>query len=363
MQETLFTPITIGTLKLRNRTVRSATHEGLADENGFYTEPLTGVLTGLARNQVGLIITGHAFVSPEGRAGKLQSSAACDECTGFWRNTVEAVHAAGGAIALQLAHAGGMASDPATAVGPTAFAASPGRPSCRELSTGEIRVLTEKFAAAALRAKTAGFDAVQLHAAHGYLLSEFLSGTYNKRQDLYGGTLENRARFLYEVYDAVRSAVGADFPVLLKINSCDFADDGFLPEECVTVCRELEARGLDAVELSGGIPWAPSEFSSVRRAGEPPYYLETATLVNKALTIPVLLVGGIRRFETACHLLNSGHCDMVSFCRPLIAEPDLIARWQSGDHAPAACVSCNACFRPILTGRGFGCIRASRSDM
>ena len=364
MDQKLFSPIKIGTLTLRNRTVRSATHEGLADESGFYTAALTNILRQLAEGGVGLLISGHAFVSPEGRAGRFQAAADRDECIEHWKPALDAVHRAGGAIALQLAHAGGNAADPASAIGPSPYAASPNRPECREMTEDEIHALTKKFADAAARAKRAGFDAVQIHAAHGYLLSEFLSGSYNRRRDFYGETLANRSRFLLEVYDAVRNAVGPEFPILVKINSNDFTDDGLSTEECVAVCRKLEARGIDAIELSGGLPIAPSEYVPVRKAGEPPYYMAAATKLNAALSIPIILVGGIGRFETACHLLNSNHCDLVSFSRPLIREPGLIARWQhSGDRTPAKCIRCNGCFRPILLGRGFRCVKESRSEM
>ena len=253
MENKLFTPVRIGGLSIRNRFVRSATHEGLADENGFYTERLSGVLTLLAEHEVGLIISGHAFVSPEGRASALQASAATDDAIPGWRETVERVHARGAKIALQLAHAGGNTAVPGAA-GPSAFAQAPGKKECRALTPDEIRNLKTAFAAAACRARRAGFDAVQIHAAHGYLLSQFLSPYYNRRTDDHGGTLSGRARMVYEVYDAVRNAVGEDYPVLIKINSEDFVPGGFSQEECRTVCLELEKRGLNAIELSGGIP-------------------------------------------------------------------------------------------------------------
>ncbi len=363
MENKLFAPFHIGGLAVRSRFVRSATHEGLADENGFYTEKLSDVLTLLAEHEVGLIISGHAFVSPEGRASALQATAVTDEAVPFWRETVGRVHAHGAKIALQLAHAGGNTAT-AGAAGPSAFAQAPGRKECRALTPAEIHALQNAFADAARRAKSAGFDAVQIHAAHGYLLSQFLSPYYNCRTDDYGGALPNRARMVYEVYDAVRAAVGEDYPVLIKINSEDFVPGGFSQEECRTVCLELEKRGLNAIELSGGIPPAGAALSPVRvqdvAAGEKVYYEDAARKLKAVLHIPVILVGGVREPDKALSLIESGVCDMISLSRPLIREPGLLSRWLAGDRTRTACVSCNACFRPIVTGRGFACPREER---
>ena len=232
MPESLFAPVTINRLVLPNRFVRSATHEGLCGEDGLYTPALTEKLAELARGGIGLIISGHAFVSPGGRAGRNQAAAGRDECVVPWEHALEQIHAAGGRIALQLAHAGGLAADAETAAGPSPFAAGTKRPPCRELTLSSIAELVDLFTSAAVRAHEAGFDAVEIHAAHGYLLSQFLSPVYNKRTDRYGGELANRARLLYEIVSSIRNAVGGDFPILVKINSDDFADGGFTAAEC-----------------------------------------------------------------------------------------------------------------------------------
>lgn len=364
MSNILFTPISINRMELRNRIVRSATHEGLADEAGFYTDALIGILQSLAYADIGLIITGHAFVTPSGRAGRFQTSAASDECIDHWRRATRRVHAGKGKIVLQLAHAGGMAADPAVAAGPSPFKGSASRPVCKELSISEIHLLTEAFVQSAIRAREADFDGVQIHAAHGYLLSEFLSPHYNRRLDFYGGTLENRARFLLETVDAVRRAVGPEFPVMVKLNTCDFVPDGLTAEECAAVCQMLEQHKVDAIELSGGVPDAPEVYSSVRRndlpSGSPLYYEAAARLVKSSVSIPILLVGGVRDPKQGMALIEGGVCDLLSLSRPLIREPGLASRWQAGDLTEAECIRCNACFRPILTGRGFGCMLLKR---
>lgn len=259
MANILFTPVKINNMIVANRFVRSATHEGVLDGGGLWNSRLEEILTELADGELGLIISGHAFVSPAGRAGRNQASAASDECIAPWERIVEKLHLLQSRIILQLAHAGGFALDPETAVGPSPFAASPRRPPCRALSIAEIDQLTGQFVDAAIRAREAGFDGVQIHAAHGYLLSQFLSGHYNHRSDAYGGSPENRARLLCEIVSEIRKAVGSSFPVLVKVNSEDFVADGFQAAECVELCRKLEALGVDAIELSGGIPAAPPE--------------------------------------------------------------------------------------------------------
>ncbi len=358
MKSKLFSPITIGKLELPNRLVRSATHEGLAEADGLWSLKLVETLEALASGEVGLIITGHAFITPGGRAGRAQAAADRDECVPLWRDGLARIHSAGGRIMLQLAHAGGFASDIATAAGPSAFAIG-SKGYCHALTLPQINHLLEAYTAAAVRAQEAGFDGIQLHAAHGYLLSEFLSPVYNRRTDNYGGSLENRARFLGQIVTAIRGAVGSDFPLWVKINSEDFCEGGFSVEESLTVCRMLESMGVDAIELSGGIPAAPPKLGSVRpvdvKSGEPVYYENAAKRLKAVLGIPIALVGGIRSPQQAESLLEREVCDLISLSRPLIREPGLPSRWCAGDWTEAECIRCNACFRPILTGKKFGC--------
>ncbi|MBS1371093.1 MAG: NADH:flavin oxidoreductase [Lentisphaeria bacterium] len=366
MSDILFSPARIGRLEVRNRFVRSATHEGLATAEGLHTPELSAVLERLAQGELGLIVTGHSFVSPEGRAGRNQAAADSDTCIAPWRETVRRIHAAGAKIVLQLAHAGGQAADAELAAGPSACASGRNRPPCREMTAGDISEVVRRFGDAARRAREAGFDGVQIHAAHGYLISQFLSGFYNRRADAYGGTPENRARLLFEVFDAVRVGAGPGFPVLAKINSADFAPGGFSASSCAAVCRGLAERGLDAVELSGGIPEAGPELSPVRtvdpQPGEPAYYEETARMLKPELPVPLLLVGGIRDAAAARRLVTEGVCDFVSLCRPLIREPELVKRWKGGSAARSRCVSCNGCFRPVMTGRGLYCPPGRRKE-
>ncbi|HEY5168064.1 MAG TPA: NADH:flavin oxidoreductase, partial [Thermoleophilia bacterium] len=263
-----------------------------------------------------------------------------------------AVHAAGGAVALQLAHAGCLGvpevsgRDP---IGPSALETSGGAIG-RAMERDELMAVTQAFASAARRARDAAFDAVQIHAAHGYLLSQFLSPYFNRRTDAYGGDTAHRARLLLEVVAAVRGEVGEDYPVLVKMNAADFLPGGLSVDDMLRVTGMLEAEGIDAVELSGGTGLEQGlSFSRVGRPapGEPEAYYEAAARRFKSeIGLPLMLCGGIRTFETAERLVAEGATDYISLSRPLIREPHLVARWRAGDRAPARCISDNGCFDP-----------------
>jgi 2,4-dienoyl-CoA reductase-like NADH-dependent reductase (Old Yellow Enzyme family) len=359
----LFQKLSIGNCDIKNRFVRSATFEGLATQDGINTEALNSKMRELAEGEVGMIISGHAYVAPEGRAGNLQLAADRDECLDGLKSMADTVHDAGGKIFLQLAHAGAQAIIRETAMGPSPFSSSEKAALCREMSVEDIHSTSEAFAAAALRAQNAGFDGVQIHSAHGYLLSQFLSPYYNKRTDEYGGVLEHRARFLLETFGAIRKATGDSFPVIIKINSEDFLENGLTAQECLQVCAMLEDAGLDGVELSGGTLNTP-ELNPSRKGDIKPeqkaYYTENAVAFKKQSGIPLILVGGIRYYEQAELLVDDGLTDFISLCRPLIREPGLIKRWHSGDKSRAKCISCNLCFRPALTGKGLYCVVEER---
>jgi len=334
----------------------------MAGTDGSCTQELIDITAGLAEGGVGLIITGHAYVSPEGQAGPLQIGVYSDEMLPGLKNMVAAVHHAGGKVALQIAHAGCYGFAEATgieAVGPSPGIADK-TPPCRELTVDEIGAICSAFGKAAGRAKTAGFDAVQIHSSHGYLLSEFLSPFFNRRTDQYGGSVENRARIVLEVLQSVRSAVGDDYPVLIKLNSQDFVEGGLTVDDMLAIAALLEKAGIDAVEMSGGTIYLSGEFSAIRtgvlaKQEEEVYYRDAAARFKAALTVPLMLVGGIRSFEVAEALADDGNADYISLCRPLIREPGLVKRWRSGDRRKAGCLSENACFGPLMKGEGLGC--------
>lgn len=359
----LFEETEINNMTLKNRFVRSATWEGMAGEDGSCTPKLTDLMVQLAQGGVGLIITGHTYILPVGQAGSRQLGIYKDELVAGLKEMTDAVHREDGKIVLQLAHAGCQANAGLSGmepVGPSVFQVD-GKSICREMTVENIAETVKAFGEAAGRAKQAGFDGVQIHAAHGYLLSQFLSPFFNKRRDAYGHSLENRARFLIDSYKAIRHVVGNDYPVLIKINSEDFLENGFTREEMIEVAVMLEREGIDAIEMSGGTGRSDKKFIPVRTGlcdsqDKEGFYREAAMLYKENINVPLMLVGGIRSYEAAEKMVKEDVTDYISMSRPLIREPGLINRWRSGDHGRAACKSDNACFIPAMKGKGIYCV-------
>jgi 2,4-dienoyl-CoA reductase-like NADH-dependent reductase (Old Yellow Enzyme family) len=273
-----------------------------------------------------------------------------------------AVHDEGGNICIQLVHTGGQSSTKAAGRRPLAPSSVkvdqfPEEPEA--MSRQDIDEIVAAFGDAARRANKAGFDAVQLHAAHGYLINEFLSPLTNRRTDDYGGPVENRCRFLLEVYRCVRSEVGPDFPVLIKLNGSDNLEGGLDIYDAINVARLLDKEKIDAIEVSSGTS-ASGEKTPVRtkidKPAEEAYNLELAGEIKKAVRCPVISVGGFRSLEVINKALNESGVDYISMCRPFIREPRLIRRWEKGDLSPATCISCNGCFRPGLKEGGIYCV-------
>lgn len=359
-----FEPGRINNMELPNRFVRSATWEGMATEDGAVTPRLKEIYAALAEGGVGLIITGHSYVDKPGQAGPLQLGAYKDELVPGLKELTAMVHDRGGKVVMQLAHAGHFAAKQLTQTPPWVASDFEGLSTSprHEMTIDDIRALTASFASAALRAQEAGFDGVQIHSAHGYLLSQFLSPLYNRRTDEYGGGIENRTRLHINVVRAIRNAVGADFPILAKLNCGDFVEGGLDTADAIQAGRLLAKAGLDALEISGGLltggRLSPSRM--VKNIEQEAYFKEEAQAFRRELRIPLILVGGMRSIETAEALVGDGTTDFISMCRPLIREPNLIKRWQSGDRRPALCKSDNACFKPAMEGKGVYCVTAER---
>lgn len=361
----LFEETTLKGMRLPNRFVRSATWEGMAADDGSVTPKLVETMKALAAGGVGLIISGHTYVSPEGQAGPWQLGVHRDELVPGLRKMADSVHESGGRIVLQLAHAGNFAAEQLTGQPPFVVSNFEGLAESprRELTTGDIRQLVSTYAEAAGRARAAGFDAVQIHSAHGYLLSQFLSPAFNRRRDEYGGSIENRARIHLEVYRAVREAVGDDYPILIKINCRDFSENGLSLEDSVAAAGLLADAGIDAIEVSGGLltavklsPSRPGINSPEKEA----YFSEEVAAFRKAVHAPLIQVGGMRSFEVAERIVESGAADYISMCRPFIREPGLINRWKAGDRRKAECKSDNLCFKPGFSGKGVYCLAEER---
>ena len=357
----LFESTEINGMTMANRFVRSATWEGMASEEGAVTPALKELNADLARGGVGLIISSHAFISREGQAGFKQLGMYDDSLLPGLAEMTAAVHENGSRIVAQLAHAGFHAAGKLTGKTPVAPSAVKGLAKVprQALEEGEIVDIVEAFAAAAVRARKAGFDGVQIHAAHGYLLSQFLSPIYNQRKDRFGGNIENRARMLCMVLEAIRDRVGKDYPVLVKLNCGDFMDNGLVVQDAANVAELLAQGGIDAIEVSGGLfinpKMSPSRMG-IHSQEKEAYFQAEAGKFREKVEVPLILVGGNRSLPIAARIVLAGTADYISMSRPFIREPDLINRWKSGDHAKAKCLSDNKCFAPAMAGKGIYCV-------
>lgn len=354
-------PWKIGPLEIKNRLVRSATDEGFATKEGAPTQRLIDVDTELARGGVGLIIAGTTHISSEGKWGDNGTGMDNDSLIEPLSRLCKAVHEAGGIIAAQLLHCGSTVN-PATLaergplLGPSAMIDPLFGHPVEELTTDHILKIVDDYAKAAARAKKAGFDAIQIHGAHGCLINQFLSPARNFRKDPYGGTLINRARLLCQVYEAIRGAVGKEFPLFIKMSAYDGFPGGVEPNEAAQAATLLDTMGIDAIEVSAGTPegakkggWdhilpAPFKEGSL---------LKYALAIKEKVNCPIISVEGWRDPEKVEKTLEK--IDAISMSRPFIREPNLANRWLEGDLSPALCISCNKCLE-LQMGPGMACI-------
>lgn len=356
----LFGTTKINEMTIKNRFIRSATYEAMAGLDGLVKDQLVEYMAELALGEVGLIITGHAHVTQEGQAGPRQMGIFSDTMIEGLKRLTSVVHENTGLVAVQLAHAGknGIGKDNYAPLGPSDVVEA-GVKKASAMTVNDIERTIKAFGDAAQRAVKSGFDAVQIHAAHGYLLSQFLSPHYNKRDDEYGGTLENRAKFLVQVYKEIRQRVGRSFPIMVKINSEDFLEGGITAEEMLNVSHILEDLGIDAIEMSGGTfesgKLIPSRAGTSKSEEREVYYRKTAAMFKKEIKIPLILVGGFLSYNIAEEVITSGVADFIALSRPLIREPQLVKRWADGDRKKASCISCNKCFSTLAMKEALHC--------
>lgn len=375
----LFDETEINGMSLKNRLVRSATHEAMADENGFPTERLYKLYDRLANGGVGLIISGYAYVSRDGKSAAMLGIDS-DKLIPKYRELVNQVHQKGARIAMQINHCGRQTTKEMTGSQPIApsvvkekvFLVKP-----REMTEDDIERIIEAFAQSARRVKEIGFDALQLHGAHGFLINQFLCPHTNRRDDQWGGSIENRMRLLKTIYEKCRKQVGDDYPILIKINAYDYMKNGLKQDEGLEMAKSISDMGFDGIEISCGI--AEDGGSSVR--GDLPldvildewdmykrknflfrlimkrygnklikpvpfsqgYNIESAKRIKDNVNIPVFVVGGMIDPAVMEETIENGNADYISLSRALITDPNFPNKIKDGDRKPSRCIHCNLC--------------------
>ena len=359
----LFEPGSIGRLAIRNRLVRAGTSETMAGGGGEVTDELVSLYETLARNEVGLIITGHLYCDQRGQYARNQTGIHEDRLVAGLSSLASAIGRHGARVFAQVAHAGSQSR----IQGVQALAPSPipnvltGR-IVPAASPSEIGDAVQAFGGAAGRAAAAGFDGVHIHGANGYLISEFCSGLTNVREDEWGGSPERRDRFALEVVRAVRRAVPPEMPVTMKLGMFDVQPGGLAVSESLDRAERLVSAGLDGIEVSVNAMQRPTDsarrYVAVDRlravsdllphrlfaSPEPEaYFLPLAQALRPRVECRILLVGGLRKAETMNAVLGRGDADFIALARPFIREPELVRELAAGRTGPAECTSCNLC--------------------
>ncbi len=393
----LFSKATIGNLELSNRLIRTASHEGLADSRGCPTQEQFEFYKSFVEGGIGMVITGYAGISQSGKSALYHMTMIdSDDLIPSHRKLVDQVHEIGGKIVLQIAHCGRQTWSKETGQplqAPSAISCGFYRERPKEMTPKDIEIVIDDFGQAARRAKAAGYDGIQIHGAHGYLLSTFLSQHTNKRTDQWGGSPKNRFRIVGRTLESVRREVGADYPVLIKLNTYERAGRGIKASDCIGYAKMVAKTDCcDAIELScgtneGGFIMARGKFPTDAifkfmrpycqyqllikflmkifivpfiKLKQPPFYeaynLETAAKVKEEVSLPVITVGGMRSKTLLEEAIESRRTDFVSMARPLIMEPDLPNKFRTGESEKALCDNCNQCVvaadtKPIMCYR------------
>lgn len=382
----VFEPVELCGLELKNRIIRSATHEGMGDKNGRPHKSLSLLYEKLARGGVGAIITGVTGIQQDGKNAVNMNMIDRDEYIEDYKVLVDSSHALGVPIIMQIGHAGRQTYRSITGSRPVAPSALNDKMFSdevpHELTEAEIKEIIRNFIHAIIRAGKAGFDAVQLHAGHGYLFSQFLSPYMNRRNDCWGGNTENRFRILAEIFQGAKEKVG-NYPVLIKLSASDKCENGIRINETIRIAEYLQDAGCGAIEVSCGV--AEDGLNTVRTPDVPVaaicnlistirnmpgsakkrfadmlprkislhkplnnYNVPEAEQIKRNIDIPVIVVGGVRRITDIEEIISKNKSDFVSLSRPLIIEPDLINKFQSGRQRKSRCINCGFCLYGCL---------------
>ncbi|WP_455537953.1 NADH:flavin oxidoreductase [Terrisporobacter sp.] len=354
----LFDKTQLLNMNMKNRFLRGALWESLADDKGHLTPELSAIYEELASGGVSTIITGYAFVTEDEQPNPGMMGIYDDSFIPEYKEFTDKIHDLGANIVMQIVYGGFMTNfnvGERTIWGPSTMENEVTKIWAKEITKDEIKYLVNAFAEATRRVKESGFDGVEIHCGHGYFLSQFLSPYYNKRNDEYGGSIENRGRIVFEIYQAMREEVGKDFPILIKLNSSDCIEEGGLTEEdSLYVAKKLADLGIDAIEVTGGNGsikevvdnnLGTSRTKVVVSKDRESYFRNYAAKLADMVDIPVILIGGNRNLDVIEDILNNTKIEYFSLARPLTSEPDLINKWASGDRKKPKCVSCNKCYQ------------------
>ena len=340
-KKTIFEEVQLKNLKLNNRIIRASVGDRLSLIDGKITEESLNLYKQLSNDGVGLIITGCANVADYYQMDNLNNFRIDkDEYIPEYQKLTSLVHKNKAKILMQIFHVGGVTRVQTDKIyAPSSIKIPSTNRTSNEMSKDDILRIEQSFVDGAIRAQKAGFDGVDIHAAHHYLLSEFLSPIYNKRNDEYGGNDENRARIIIEIIKKMRKEVGPDFIISMKINCEDGYPEGITQEGFLTACKLAEKAGVDMIQVSGMEWW----FGKIKP--KTPVFLDQTKLLADIVKIPVVLVGGLRDVDTMENAINNSNIEFVSIGRPLICEPDIVQKWKSGYKKKSICLNCNNCLK------------------
>lgn len=341
----LFSPFRIRKMELANRVVMPPMGTSLASPDATVSEALLAYMKRQAKGGAGLIITEITAVHPSGIVWESQLGAYDDRFIPGLKKLADVVHEAAGKVALQLHHAGRESFyllNKGEAIGPSAIPSVVFRQAPKEMTVEDIQEIVASFGQAAVRAREAGFDAVEVHGAHGYLLAQFLSALSNRREDQYGGSFSDRARFVIEVLEEVRKGVGEDFPVSLRISAEEFIKNGYTVEDMEMILPDLVKAGADIIHASIGTHGSPGGITSAPPEYEPGFNVWRARKLKESVDVPVIAVGRFTDPALADEVIGRGDADLVAFGRQHLADPDYLIKAREGRFEDIRkCIACN----------------------
>ena len=387
----VFTPKKINELEIPNRLVRSATTELMADVDGYVTDSIIKYYKELAAGGIGLTISAVANIREDGKQiGKMLAIYTDDYLEGLTNlagNYHDTAQDLGNQsrIFLQIGHCGaqlGTGGWEGKIIGPSEINSKISHKTSKALSIDEIKEVINQYALAIKRAKDAGFDGIQLHGSHGYLINQFYSPYFNKRIDEYGGSTQNRAKFAIEIIKEARKRVGNSFPITMKMNGSDMIEGGLTVDEAARLAVLFAKNGYDALEISSYImevallenpvSLPPEAQINLKKRKLEAYNLKRAKTIKEDLSkeisadYPLMLVGGLYRFETIADIIKNHNIDFCAMCRPIICQPNLPNIWRKGPpYSEAECIFCNQCSKELIKGRrskGIRCIYKEKLD-